>query len=90
MEQVKQTAVEWIISQIVEDQTIKAKSMTEWINIFEQAKEMEKEQIKDIYIAGFNQRDEVDKGLFFNPLAVTYCEKVFSQYYNETYGGENE
>ena len=44
---IKQTAIEWIISQIVEDQTIKAKSMSEWISIFEQAKEMEKQQIID-------------------------------------------
>jgi len=42
----KQTAVEWLIQNIVEDQTIKAKSMYEWIEIFEQAKEME----KDLYI----------------------------------------
>jgi hypothetical protein len=44
----KQTAVEWLIQNIVEDQTIKAKSMSEWISIFEEAKEMEKEQIIDI------------------------------------------
>ncbi len=83
MEQVKQTAVEWLVDEFkslgIYSSTLKEKC--------EQAKAMEKEQIKDSYIASFNQRDEVDKGLFFNPLAVTYCEKVFSQYYNETYGG---
>jgi len=42
------TAVELLIQNIVEDQTIKAKSMSEWISIFEEAKEMEKEQIIDI------------------------------------------
>lgn len=41
----KRTAVTWLISQIVEDQTIRAKSMTEWINIFEQAKAMYKDEI---------------------------------------------
>ena len=41
----KQTAVEWLIQNIVEDQTIKAKSMSEWGKIFDQAKAMEDEQI---------------------------------------------
>ena len=50
----KQTAVEWLIQNIVEDQTIKAKSMSEWINIFNQAKAMEKEQIKSAYERAIN------------------------------------
>jgi hypothetical protein len=83
MESIKQTATEWLYEQLTSTWFDKTSGQ----HILEQAKAMEKEQIKDIYIAGFNQRDEVDKGLFFNPLAVTYCEKVFSQYYNETYGG---
>ena len=66
----KQTAAEWLIQNIVEDQTIKAKSMTEWINIFEQAKAMEKQQIIDAYKFGLS--DEY----------VIGSEK----YYNETYG----
>jgi hypothetical protein len=41
----KETAVEWLIKQIKEDQTIKAKSMGEWNTVFHQSKEMEKEQI---------------------------------------------
>jgi hypothetical protein len=47
----KQTAVQWLIHNIVEDQTIKAKSMSEWIDIFKQAKQMEKEQIMDAHYA---------------------------------------
>ena len=43
----KQTVVEWLIQSIVEDQTIKAKSMSEWSKIFEQAKAMEREQMID-------------------------------------------
>jgi hypothetical protein len=50
----KQTAVEWLIQNIVEDQTIKAKSMSEWIKIFEQAKAMEKEQIKEAAVSNGN------------------------------------
>jgi hypothetical protein len=41
----KQSAVSWLIQNIVEDQTIKAKPMSEWLEIFEQAKAMEKEQM---------------------------------------------
>jgi hypothetical protein len=41
----KQTAVGLLIQNIVEDQTIKAKSMSEWIMVFEKVKEMEKEQM---------------------------------------------
>jgi hypothetical protein len=86
----KQTAVEWLIKKLTNRQNgvFDALPHLSLDEIYSQAKAMEKEQIKDIYIAGFNQRDEVDKGLFFNPLAVTYCEKVFSQYYNETFGGD--
>ena len=39
----QQTAVEWLISQIVEDQIIKAKSVGEWEIVFQKAKEMDKD-----------------------------------------------
>lgn len=65
----KQTAVTWLISQIVEDQTIKAKSMTEWINIFEQAKAMEKEQIIDSWEDGQD----------------SFSSRNAEQYYDETF-----
>jgi hypothetical protein len=73
MESVKQTAVKWLIQNIVEDQTIKAKSMTEWISIFEQAKEMEKQQIINACYEGV----DYETSIYENP----------EQYYNETYGG---
>jgi hypothetical protein len=34
------TAVQFLIQNILEDQTIKAKSMSEWIMVFEKVKEM--------------------------------------------------
>jgi len=43
----KQSSVEWLISQIAEDQMIKAKSLNEWTKIFEQAKAMHKEEMID-------------------------------------------
>ncbi len=68
------TAVELLIQNIVEDQTIKAKSMSEWVMVFEQAKEMEKEQIIDAYDAGLfdGSMDDVN-------------DRIYKQYYNETY-----
>lgn len=74
----KQTAVEWLIQNIVEDQTIKAKSMSEWIKIFEQAKEMEKEQM----IKAFNE------GTFANDEKVT-AEQYYEQVYEKQQNGTN-
>jgi hypothetical protein len=71
----KQTAVEWLIQNIVEDQTIKAKSMSEWIKIFEQALAMEKAQIVDAWKDAEGYNDE---------NATILAE----QYYNETYKGD--
>ena len=45
---IKQTAVEWLISQIKDDQVNKAKSEAEWQNVFKQALKMEKNQILDM------------------------------------------
>jgi hypothetical protein len=70
--EIQMTAVQWLIQNIVEDQTIKAKSMSEWIKIFEQAKAMEKEQIIDAYKQG--QYDS-------EPIRETDAE----QYYNKIY-----
>ena len=70
----KQTAAGWLIQNIVEDQTIKAKSMSEWIKIFEQAKAMEKEQIVDAFDSG--QMEEAKQ---------EFWTKGY-KYYNETYG----
>jgi len=73
----KQTAVGLLIQNIVEDQTIKAKSMSEWVMVFEKAKEMEKEQIIDAYDAGLfdGSMDDVN-------------DRIYKQYYNETYKSE--
>jgi hypothetical protein len=72
----KQTAVEWLIQNIVEDQTIKAKSMTEWINIFDQSKTMEKEHIMEAF----------EDGQYNIDLDGCPLNRNAEQYYNETYG----
>jgi hypothetical protein len=67
----KQTAVEWLIQNIVEDQTIKAKSVSEWTMVCVQAKTMERKQtIK------FAQKWED------SPLEKYDCKEDL---YNETY-----
>ena len=45
----KQTAVEWLIEQLKENNML---TFDEWTELVEQAKEMEKEQIKEAYCMG--------------------------------------
>ena len=45
----KQTAVEWLVEQIKSDQNQKALSASEWMDVIEQAKAMEKQQITDAW-----------------------------------------
>jgi hypothetical protein len=72
------TAVQFLIQNIVEDQTIKAKSMSEWIMVFEKVKEMEKEQIIDFTRKAVRKILDEDRQNPFN----------LEQYYNETYKSE--
>ena len=76
----KQTTVEWLIQSIVEDQTIKAKSMSEWNMVYEQAKAMEKEQIIESFDEG--------KSDGYKTAREWYERVIFldaEQYYNKTY-----
>ena len=73
----KQTAVEWLYEQIIVrrngiDNSI---PLTE---LLEQAKEMEKQQIKDAYIDGFKECEKIHEEAFF-------IQDLSEQYYNETY-----
>jgi hypothetical protein len=62
---VQQTAVEWLFDQIPLEWTIKGSAK----KIFEQAKQMEKEQINKACYDGYYKEDE----------------KYTYEYYNETY-----
>ena len=70
----QQTAVEWLMQNI-------EKSLPNFIEVwreeFEQAKQMEKEQIKKAWF---------DSTLQFDNAASMVDKKEFEQYYNETYG----
>lgn len=41
----KQSSVDWLINHITHDQMVKSKSLNEWLEIFQQAKEMHKQEI---------------------------------------------
>ena len=80
----KQTAVEWYeqeINLLIEKYQSNEISQREFItmkhNLFYQAKEMEKQQIKDAWEDAEGYNDLTNKNLA-------------EQYYNETYGGNNE
>jgi len=74
----QQTAIEWLIEQLRNNENIRWRG-TNIIELGEQAKEMEKEQIIDAFEQGEN--NSVD---YFNPENRI---KESEQYYNETYGG---
>jgi hypothetical protein len=75
----KQTATDYLIQEIKNDALVQAKSTKEWNEVFQKAKEMEREQIVEAYQAG-------DGGAY--SLQDT---KLWGQeFYNEKYGGNNE
>jgi len=85
----KQTAVEWLENELaffLKD-IIENKNHLLMINLFEQAKEMEKEQIIDARVSGFASSAEGWNGevpcmKWSEMVRETKCE----EYYNEIYG----
>jgi hypothetical protein len=77
------TAVEWFYDQIEN----KGKCIYE---VIEQAKAMEKEQIKDSYKKGFAYRDtwNWELNVDWNEDLKEDNENEFEQYYNETFKSE--
>jgi hypothetical protein len=72
----KQTAVEWLVDRIIQDKKHNDISDKVWEDFFDKSLEMEKEQIKDAWNNGMKS----DNGHF----------GTSNQYYNETYGGQDE
>jgi hypothetical protein len=70
----KQTAVEWLFEQCPRINTVAS------LDVIDQAKAMEKEQIVEAYDNGYDLRDDMGS-LSSNPRG--------EQYYNETYGGQD-
>ena len=75
MEQVKQTSIEWVLQYLNNVKPNEFCSIEKIKEVLEQAKEMEKEQIKNAYVKG--QSD----------CEIFTMESESEQYYNETYEG---
>lgn len=52
MKEKEQRSIEWLISQIKEDQLTKAKTPIEWAEIYERAKELHKKEIAEARVDG--------------------------------------
>jgi hypothetical protein len=80
----KQTAVEWLYSELsknhISNNSIKSRIDKE-VEIWKQAKAIEKEQIKDAWVCGNNTFDE--HGIASDRYAISD-----ESFYNETYGGD--
>ena len=80
------TAVEWLVNELLFIQSLKEDEITEsnkailTTSIFEQAKQMEKEQI---ITAHLNGQAEFDKEEYRLEVIINA-----GKYYNETYGGQ--
>ena len=46
------TAVDWLIEQVKDDQLKNAKTDIDWLNVFQQAKEIEQSHLIEHYTAG--------------------------------------
>ena len=79
----KQSSIEWLIKQL--NQKIDYIPMSQWDEITEiisEAKAMHKEEVVEAVKYGFNKE-------YFTPN-FRYQQELFEQYYNETFGGNNE
>ncbi len=79
----KQTAVEWLIDMLVTEHEVILKG--ENYKLFEQAKQMEKEQIMDAHIEGQRVRDIILIHLFDEHPHTQWTNDQAEQYYNEVY-----
>jgi len=79
----KQTAVEWFMEQIGEKQPnglYVIDTLEDVQNVFQQAKEMEKQQMIKAYASGYTDEDFFEDG-------KEWIYEAPQRYYNETYGG---
>lgn len=79
MESKKQSSIDWLFEQIKSNIDAEDGSMNmNWLydGTFEQAKEMHKKEIEEAYNDGWHENNHEK----YNP----------KQYYNETFGGDNE
>ena len=75
MKEKEQRSIEWLISQIKEDQLTKAKTPIEWSEIYEQAKELHKKEIMEAF----------NESRLTHPI-IRFKHLKFEDYYTEKYG----
>lgn len=75
----KKTAVEWLVEQMMYQMEIRIENTTIGCDLFEQAKEMEKQQIIDAFEKGYE-----------NGACVSDEESIYhgGNYYNKTFKSE--
>ena len=70
------TAVQFLIDEINNDAQVQSKTMKEWNEVFEQAKELYRDQILAAYREGrTDQQSTIDK----------WHDRTSAEYYNQTY-----
>jgi len=70
------TAVQFLIDEINNDAQVQSKTMKEWNEVFEQAKELYRNQILEAYREGrTDQQSTIDK----------WYDRTSAEYYNQTY-----
>ena len=69
------TAINWLVDQIKSEQNQKTLSASEWMEVIEQAKQMEKEQIV--------------KAATYDPFLGELPRKEGEHYYKKTYAHDN-
>lgn len=81
MTNTKQTAVAWLQEALSEHLSLTRKVQFE--GLFQQALEMEKEQIKKAWANAWRES-------FIEPLDYQFYEPIAEEYYNETYGRKTD
>ena len=70
------TAVQFLIEEINNDAQVQSKTMKEWNEVFEQAKELYRDQILEAYREGrTDQQSTIDK----------WYDRTSADYFNQTY-----
>jgi len=81
------TAVEWLIQELGEYFPHEVGGIEMVVN---KAKQMEKEQYETFFKQGFKYRSYIHDSIYGGADKWEGVPKNFDDYYNETYGGNNE
>ena len=82
-EKLKQTAVDWLY-EILTTENWKYKTYEEQNEIFQKAKQMEKEQMIDAYVTGRMKDKNIKYGIKYYNTLEDFID-AGEEYYNETY-----